>query len=221
MYPENRHKTSILDMSALFWYFLHTSDGKYKRVGMLYNITISGKWMDGSEFLSTCSSDPAAAPTRMLLLSDGSLTVLLNASLLSPVSLQRLRQEEVSLDKEMAEYIEAGAGQRVIDRDVWLMSGNKRLVYANSILPTSLMRDDIYKEITRGDTPIGTLLSEQSILTRRDRLQIVRVRSKKISIELGLPEDAVLWARRYRLHTEGGFKGAILEVFSPMIFEGM
>lgn len=221
MYPKNKHQTSILDMSGLFWYFLHTSNGKYKKVKMLYDITISGKWMDGSEFLSTCSSDPVDAPTRMLLLSDGSLTLLLNASLRSPVSLQRLRQEEVGLDMEMAEYIEAEAGQRVIDRDVWLMSGNKRLVYANSILPTSLMRDDIYNEITRGDTPIGTLLSEQSVLTRRDRLQIGRVRSKEITAELGLPEDAVLRARRYRLHTEGGFKGAILEVFSPIMFEGM
>lgn len=187
---------------------------------MLYNITISGKWMDGREFLSTCSQDNLDAPTRMLLFSDGSLTVLLNASLLSSVRLQRLRQEEVSLGQDMADYIEAEAGQRVIDRDVWLMNGDKRLVYANSILPTSLMRDDIYNEIARGETPIGTLLSEQSILTRRDRLQIGRIRSQEICRELGLPDDTVLWARRYRLHTEGGFKGAILEVFSPKIFEG-
>ena len=187
---------------------------------MLYNITISGKWMEGSEFLSVCSSDFLDAPTRMLLLSDGSLTLLLNASLLSSVRLQRLRQEEVSLDRDMAEYIEAEAGQTVIDRDVWLMNGEKRVVYANSILPTSLMSDEIYREIAKGDTPIGTLLSEQSILTRRDRLQIGRITSLEICRELGLPDTTVLWARRYRLHTEGGFKGAIIEVFSPKIFEG-
>ncbi len=175
--------------------------------------------MDGSEFLSVCSSD-LDAPTRMLLLSDGSLTLLLNASLLSSVRLQRLRQEEVSLDRDMAEYIEAEPGQTVIDRDVWLMNGEKRVVYANSILPTSLMRDEIYNEIAKGDTPIGTLLSEQSILTRRDRLQIGRIMSLEICRELGLPDATVLWARRYRLHTEGGFKGAITEVFSPKIFEG-
>ncbi|MBM2838557.1 MAG: beta-ribofuranosylaminobenzene 5'-phosphate synthase family [Deltaproteobacteria bacterium] len=193
---------------------------KGKKVSMLYNIIISGKWMDGSEFLSVCSSDFLDAPTRMLLLSDGSLTLLLNASLLSSVRLQRLRQEEVSLDRDMAEYIEAEAGQTVIDRDVWLMNGEKRVVYANSILPTSLMKDEIYNEIAKGDTPIGTLLSEQSILTRRDRLQIGRIMSLEICRELGLPDATVLWARRYRLHTEGGFKGAITEVFSPKIFEG-
>lgn len=174
--------------------------------------------MNGSEFISLCSSNPVETPMRMLLLSDGSLTMLLNACLISPVSLQRLRQDEVGLDKEMAAYIEAEAGQKVIDRDVWLINGTKKVVYANSILPTSLMRDDIYNEIARGETPIGTLLSEQSILTRRDRLQIAKVKSKEICKELGLPEDTLLWARRYRLHTEGGFKGVILEVFSPKIF---
>ncbi|MBI4746791.1 MAG: chorismate lyase [Deltaproteobacteria bacterium] len=187
---------------------------------MLYNITISGKWMDGSEFLSVCSSEFLDAPTRMLLLSDGSLTLLLNASLLSSVGLQRLRQEEVNLDRDMAEYIEAEAGQTATDRDVWLMNGAKRVVYANSILPTSLMRDDIYNEIARGNTPIGTLLSEQSILTRRDRLQIGRIMSVAICRELGLPDATLLWARRYRLHAEVGFKGALIEVFSPKIFEG-
>jgi chorismate-pyruvate lyase len=188
---------------------------------MLYNISLSSGWMNGSEFLSYCSSNPINPFIRVLLLSDGSLTRLLNALLLSPVTLQRLRQEEVSLEKEMADYIDAVVGQKVIDRDVWLMNGDERVVYANSILPTSLMRDDIYNEITRGDTPIGTLLSEQSILTRRDRLQIVRVMSKEISKELGLPDDTELWARRYRLNTEGGFRGAILEVFSPRLFEGI
>src|SRR4030067_342202 len=175
---------------------------------MLYNITISGKWMDGSEFLSVCSSD-LDAPTRVLLLSDGSLTLLLNASLLSSVRLQRLRQEEVSLDRDMAEYIEAEPGQTVIDRDVWLMNGEKRVVYANSILPTSLMRDEIYNEIAKGDTPIGTLLSEQSILTRRDRLQIGRVMSLGVCMRVGLPDATVLWARPYRLHKGGGVNRGI------------
>ena len=186
---------------------------------MLYNIAPSNGWIDDKQFLSFCSSNPLNAPTRMLLLSDGSLTRLLNALLLSPITLNRLRQEEVSLDNDMAEYIEAEAGQRVIDRDVWLMNGGEKLVYANSVLPTSLMRDDIYNEITKGDTPIGTLLSDQSILTRRDRLYVARVTSREVSQELGLPEDTELWARRYRLNTEGGFKGVIMEVFSPRLFD--
>lgn len=186
---------------------------------MIYNISPSGGWLDDKEFLSICSSNPLKAPARMLLLSDGSLTRLLNALLLSPITLNRLRQEEVMLDNEMAGYIEAEAGQKVIDRDVWLMNGSEKLVYANSVLPTSLMRDDIYNEITKGDTPIGTLLSDQSILTRRDRLQVARVTSREVSRELGLPEETGLWARRYRLNTEGGFKGAITEVFSPRLFE--
>lgn len=155
----------------------------------------------------------------MLLLSDGSLTVLLNASLLSFVRLQRLRQEDIILGRDMADYIEIDAGQKAIDRDVWLMNGDKRLVYANSTLPTSLMGDEIYNKLSKGDTPIGILINEQNILTRRDRLQIARINSPEISRELGLSEDTALLARRYRLHTEGGFKGAILEVFSPNIFE--
>lgn len=186
---------------------------------MLYNISISGDWMDGSRFLSLCPSDAVNAPARMLLLSDGSLTRLLNALFLAPITLQRLRQEEVVLDDGMAEYIGAEAGQKVIDRDVWLMDGTKRLIYANSILPTSLMRDDIYNEITKGYTPIGTLLREQSVLTMRDRLQIAKIKAQGLCRDLEFPEDTELWARRYRLNTEGGFRGAIIEVFSPRLFE--
>lgn len=186
---------------------------------MLYNISLLSGWMDGSEFLALNSSKIINPSARMLLLSDGSLTRLLNAFLMSPVTLNRLRQEEVALNKEMADYIGAEPGQKVIDRDVWLMSGTERLVYANSILPTSLMRDDIYNGITKGDTPIGTLLNDQSILTIRDRLQIARVHAPEMSSELGLPVITELWARRYRLNTEGGFKGVILEIFSPRLFE--
>lgn len=185
---------------------------------MLYNISYLSNWMDGSEFLGLNSSKMINPSARMLLLSDGSLTRLLNAFLLSPVTLNRLRQEEVGLDKEMADYIEAEVGQKVIDRDVWLMSGSEKIVYANSILPTSLMRDDIYNGITRGETPLGTLLTDQSILTTRDRLKIARVKAPEVSRELGLPDGTELWARRYRLNTEGGFKGVILEVFSPKLF---
>lgn len=185
---------------------------------MIYNLSLLSGWMDGSKFLALSSSGIINPSARMLLLSDGSLTRLLNAFLLSPVTLNRLRQEEVTLDKEMAEYIGAEAGQKVIDRDVWLMSGNDKIVYANSILPTSLMRDEIYNGITRGDTPIGTLLTDQSILTIRDRLQIARVKAPEVSRELGLPDGTELWARRYRLNTEGGFKGVIQEVFSPRLF---
>lgn len=188
---------------------------------MSYSISLSSGWMDGDQFLSLCSSRSTNIPTRMVLLSDGLLTRLLNALLLSPITLQRLRQEEVALNDEMAEYIETEGGQRAIDRDVWLMNGNERLVYANSILPISLMRDDIYNGIIRGDVPIGALLIDQSVLTRRDRLQIARVKAPAISTELGLPEDTEFWARRYRLNTEGGFKGAILEVFSPRLFEAI
>lgn len=187
---------------------------------MPYNMSLSSSWMDGSQFLSFCSATPINMTTRILLLSDGSLIRFLNALFLSPITLQRLRQEEVSLDNEMAGYIEAAAGQEVIDRDVWLMNGSERLVYANSILPTSLMRDDIYNGIIKGDTPIGALLSEQSILTCRDKLRIAQVIVPEVSRELGLPEDMALWARRYRLNTEGGFKGAILEIFSPGLFGG-
>lgn len=186
---------------------------------MSYKILLSGGWVDGGQFLSLCSSSSINTPTRMILLSDGMLTRLLNAMLLSPVTLKRLRQEEVSLDNEMAEYIGTEAGQKVIERDVWLMNGNDRLVYASSSLPTSLMSDEIYDGITRGDTPIGTLLIDQSILTRRDKLQIARVKAPEISRELLLPGDMDFWARRYRLNMEGGFRGAILEVFSPKLFE--
>lgn len=185
---------------------------------MLYNISLLSGWMDAGEFLALNSTRSIKPSARMLLLSDGSLTRLLNAFLLSPVTLNRLRQEEVALGREMAEYIEADAGQKVIDRDVWLMNNNDKIVYANSVLPTSLMRDDIYNGITRGDTPIGILLSDQSILTMRDRLQIARIKASEVSRELGVPEDSELLARRHRLSIEGGFKGAILEVFSPRLF---
>jgi len=187
---------------------------------MLYPVYPPVKWLSLDEFFDYCSIHQIDPLTRLLLASDGSVTRLLKALLLSPVKLEVQRQEIAPLDQEMADYLETDPDQMAINRDIWLMRGDQeRLIYAYSVLPVSRINKRLFQEITQSKKPLGALIAKYNLPALRDRLVLGLVQSKQIASDLGLPKEHSFWARCYRLSAKEELMAAIFEIFSPRIIK--
>lgn len=153
---------------------------------------------------------------KILLTSDGSMTMHLKAIFYKPVEIEVKDQRQVLMDEEIAEYI--GTDEReALERTVWLKADKKKVLFAHSIIPLKQISEDILKDITR--KPLGIFLGEQGYPVLRDRLMIALIESEGIAKEFGYPPKEPLWARRYRLMAQGRLTAALFEVFSPGLLE--
>lgn len=92
--------------------------------------------------------------------------------------------------------------------------GEKKL-YAVSTFPISRLKPDFYHDMKLGRKPLGQMIEERRLSTRRDQLEIGHRPFPEVAKELGFPKDQLFWARRYRLTISERASGAIFEIFSP------
>ncbi len=179
-------------------------------------------WMTLEDFWRYCGNHPLSPLLRLLLSSDGSMVRSLKGLFLVPTSLEVVDQAERLLDDESSTRLEVPKGEKAIDRTVWLSvkvgpSEGKRLVFARSLFPISKTRPDLYQEMRLGETPIGEIIETRALSTWRDRLEIAYLPFPEVASGLGLAEDHLFWARRYRLTISGTVSAILFEVFSPQL----
>ena len=196
---------------------------------MDYSIAPGWKWVSDKEAVGLCERLNMLPQHRLLLLSDGSLTNFLEALSGSPVDVEIKNHETRRLNKEEAAYLEVIASQDAIVRDVWLIQNRKKLVYARSVFPLAGLAPDRFNrgldkdflnKIATSIEPLGRSLTEQGLLTFKDKLAICAVHCSDINNLLNLASRAILWAKRYRLTAEAASGGkcitaSVTEIFSP------
>ena len=187
---------------------------------MDYSIAPGWKWVSDKEAVGLCERLNMLPQHRLLLLSDGSLTRFLEALSGSPVDVEIKNHETRRLNKEEAAYLEVLASQDAIIRDVWLIQDRKKLVYARSVFPLAGLDKDFLNKIATSIEPLGRSLTEQGLLTFKDKLAICAVHCSDINNLLNLAPRAILWAKRYRLTAEAASGGkcitaSVIEIFSP------
>ncbi|TAJ98822.1 MAG: DUF98 domain-containing protein [Candidatus Manganitrophaceae bacterium] len=200
---------------------------------------MKNEWLTTEAFWEECRRHPIDPIVRLLLTSDGTLIRQLQAILLTPIEVAVQDQREILIDEEHASWIGLPAGEKGIQRKVWLTvrapsattpapgpfndgptpaaSGEKK-VFAVSTFPLSGLKPDLHQEISLGQKPIGRILEERHLPTRRDRLEITRLLLPQIAEALGRPPGELFWARRYRLNISDQVSGVIFEAFSPSLF---
>jgi len=145
---------------------------------------------------------------RILLMSDGSTTTLLQALWLTPVEVHVIRQREISLDASPAEFLTVEPGTKALAREAWLSTKGQRRVYASSMMLLDALPRALLKGVSDGRKPLGLLFSEAGLPIVRDGLQVA-----SFSDPAGRP----FWMRRYRMslgHRSGPRPfAAILEQF--------
>ncbi|MBI3805736.1 MAG: DUF98 domain-containing protein [Nitrospirae bacterium] len=198
---------------------------------------MKNKWMNREEFRTHCRSHSVDPLLRLLLTSDGTLIQHLESLLLGPIGITVEAQREVSIDTEPAASMGVPAGEKGIERTVWLTSRapskasasgaeigesvspgkGERKIFAVSLFPLSKLKPDLSQEILLGLKPIGRILEMQRLPTRRDQLEISQLALPEVAEGFGLPRNELLWARRYRLNISDQVLGVLSEVFSPSL----
>lgn len=109
---------------------------------------------------------------------DGSVTLLLELLTGKAVKVVTLEQSIIKAAPEMAKLLEIEAGDEVNSRLVTLNADDTVYVLAKSMAPLKRMPPAVMSNLMRADIPIGRILREHKLETRRDILKVEIIRSE-------------------------------------------
>lgn len=104
---------------------------------------------------------------KILLTTDGSVTAILDV-LFGKISLTTIEQHFDVADKEHSELLNIKEGEEINFREVIMHRNGKPLIYAISHIPLGRCSKDICADLVRADIPIGRILKNYSIESRRE-----------------------------------------------------
>lgn len=108
---------------------------------------------------------------------DGSVTQLLEALTGKSVEVQTLEQSLIKATQEIARLLEIKAGKEVNRRVVTLSVDGVIYALAKSLAPVERLPEGMREQLMKADVPIGRILREHRLETRRDILDIEVIRS--------------------------------------------
>lgn len=103
---------------------------------------------------------------------DGSVTLLLELLTGKTVKVKTLEQSVIRATPDIAKLLEIEAGDEVNRRLVTLNAGGTVYVLAKSLAPVKRMPEAVRNDLMRADIPIGKILRDHMLETRRDILNM-------------------------------------------------
>ena len=131
-----------------------------------------------SEFLEKLKSFRIPTCLRVCAGTDGSVTFLLEIMTGHPTAVVTEYQHVIPADKWMAQMFGVEVGADINDRVVTLTSDEVPYVYARSLSAIEKMPSGVRCDLMKADIPIGRILRDHSIETRRD-FEDVELRSQE------------------------------------------
>jgi chorismate-pyruvate lyase len=166
-------------------------------------------WITADDFFKNVALVQMDPILRILLISDGSTTALLQALWLSPIQVEVVCQKELPLDSPTAEFLKVEPGSIALAREAWLRANGRRLVYASSMILLKGLSRPLLQGVSGRQKPLGLLFNEAGQPVVRDRLEIAFVTDSSVQ-KAPAPNDGKppFWLRRYRLSlgTQPGLK---------------
>jgi chorismate-pyruvate lyase len=159
---------------------------------------------------------------RALLVMDGTVTKFVEAYTMEPIEVVRLSQEAHELGAEDP-WLEAGAGEPVVRREVLLRGGYSRTLYAYAvsvIVPGRLPAEVLADLEEAGSGGLGRILLDQRLETRREVLWYGRERLDPLPEQVGSGVGDEFVSRTYRIIADGRPIMLISEKF-PYHMEGL
>ncbi len=104
---------------------------------------------------------------KILLTTDGSITAILDV-LYGKINLFTIDQHFGIADENHAKLVNVNAGDEINFREVIMHKGGRPLIYAISHVPLGRCSDEICSDLLRADIPIGRILKNYKIESRRE-----------------------------------------------------
>lgn len=146
---------------------------------------------------------PHLSPLRkVLLLTDGSVTTLLEVISGEPVEVRTIAQEIVPADGVRADRLACAPGDPVNRRVVNLVGARtgRVFVHALSFTPLDRLVPGARDDLLAADIPIGRILLRHRIETRRELSGVAIVRAgPALGRTFGVAPDAPVLCRRYTI----------------------
>ena len=130
---------------------------------------------------------------RAALLTDGSLTILLEAFEGSEIKISGLKQKIIPADEKFVGELKITSGEELNEREVILSAGKKPLVYAKSYAVISRLSDDAKNDILNTDLPIGKILKKHKVEVHREIKEIGLKSDARIAGILNLNNNKILF----------------------------
>ena len=104
---------------------------------------------------------------KILLTTDGSITAILDV-LYGKITLDTLDQHLGMADADHARLVNVGEGEEINFREVIMHKDDQPLIYAISHVPLQRCSKEVCADLLRADIPIGRILKNYKIESRRE-----------------------------------------------------
>jgi len=152
---------------------------------------------------------------RLLLLTDGSVTTLLEVLTGKPVAVKTLVQQIVRADAETAAALDLEDGDSVNYRVVILKNDDedRALIYAESYTPVARLQKEFKHDLMKADIPIGRIMAQRRIESRREIRSIETISNEELSDLFRVPHQVPLLSRTYDIISHDMVLMRITETF--------
>ena len=157
---------------------------------------------------------------RLLLMTDGSVTTLLEVLTGKPVVVTTLLQQVVKADTDRAVDLDITEGDNINYRVVVLKNedDDRPLIYAESYTPIARLQKEFRHDLMKADVPIGRILAQRKIESRREIRRIESTLNEELSDLFGVPHDIPMLSRTYDVINHGMVLIRIIETFPSTNF---
>ena len=153
---------------------------------------------------------------KILLTTDGSITAILDV-LYGKIELDTLDQHLEDADAEHAKLVNVNEGDEINFREVLMHKGEQPLIYAISHVPLGRCSKEVCNDLLRADIPIGRILKNYHIESRREVNNIfIEKPNDKLKELFGTDEDFL--ARDYVIINNDEILMWIKEMFPVSYF---
>ena len=157
---------------------------------------------------------------RLLLMTDGSVTTLLEVLTGKPVVVTTLLQQVVKADSDRAVDLDITEGDSINYRVVVLKNENddRSLIHAESYTPIARLQKEFRHDLMKADVPIGRILAQRKIESRREIRRIETTLNEELCDLFNVPRDIPMLSRTYDIISSGMVLIRITETFPSTNF---
>jgi chorismate-pyruvate lyase len=137
---------------------------------------------------------------KILLITDGSVTRILEALKGEKIRIETQKQEIINADEDISELLNVRVGEEVNHRIVNLVYSGGVLANATSYTPISRLEERFKEKILRADIPIGKILSGFKMEFRRELKELGVISADKNLAKLfEVKENSPILKRNYNI----------------------